>query len=49
MRQSSRKSYYPVDLDRIARDVARRGIDIAPTRQTWELLARCCATAAGEH
>ena len=48
MRQSSRKSYYPVDLDRIARDVARRGIDIAPTRQTWELLARCCATAAGE-
>lgn len=48
MRASSRKSCYPVDLDRIARDVASRGIDIAPTRLTWELLARCCATAAGE-
>ena len=48
MRASSRKSYYPVDLDRIARDVASRRIDIAPTRLTWELLARCCATAAGE-
>ena len=41
-------SFLPVDLDRIASDVASRGIDIAPTRQTWELLARCCATMAGE-
>ena len=39
---------YPVDLDRIATDVARRGIDIAPTRQTWECLACCLATHAGE-
>ena len=48
MRASSRKCYYPLDLDRIARDVADRGIDIAPTRLTWERLARCCATLAGE-
>ena len=48
MKQSSRKIYYPLDLGRIARDVASRGIDIAPTRLTWERLARCCATLAGE-
>lgn len=48
MKPSCRKAFYPVDLDRIARDVASRGIDIAPTRLTWELLARCCATMAGE-
>ena len=48
MKPSSRKICYPLDLDRIARDVASRGIDIAPTRQSWERLARCCATIAGE-
>ena len=48
MKHRSRRYYYPVDLDHIARDVARRGIDIAPTRLTWEMLARCCATMAGE-
>lgn len=48
MKPSSRKICYPLDLDRIARDVASRGIDIAPTRITWERLARCCATIAGE-
>ena len=47
MKPSYRKSH-PIDLDRIASDVAARGIDIAPTRLAWELLARCCATAAGE-
>ena len=49
MKPSCRKAFHPVDLDRIARDVARRRIDIAPTRLTWELLARCCATMAGEN
>ena len=48
MKPSSRRSRHPIDLDRIASDVAGRGIDIAPTRLAWELLARCCATAAGE-
>lgn len=48
MSRCSRKTFYPLDLDRIARDVASRGIDIAPTRLTWEMLARCCATMAGE-
>lgn len=48
MKPSCRKTFHPVDLDRIARDVANRRIDIAPTRLTWELLARCCATMAGE-
>lgn len=43
-----RKSFYPLDLDRIARDVASRGIDIAPTRLAWERLARYCAAMAGE-
>jgi len=42
------KKRYPVNLDLIASDVASRGIDIAPTRLAWELLARCCATADGE-
>ena len=49
MKPSCRKAFFPLDLDRIARDVASRGIDIAPTRLTWELLARCCAAMAGEH
>lgn len=48
MKPYSRNSFFPVNLDRIASDVASRGIDIAPTRLAWELLARCCATAAGE-
>ncbi len=48
MKPSCRRYYHPVNLDRIASDVASRGIDIAPTRMTWELLARCLATAAGE-
>ena len=48
MKPSCRRYNHPVDLDRIASDVASHGIDIAPTRMTWELLARCLATAAGE-
>ena len=48
MSRCSRKTFYPLDLDRIAHDVASRGIDIAPTRLTWERLARYCAAMAGE-
>ena len=48
MKPSCPKRIFPVNLDRIASDVASRGIDIAPTRLAWELLARCLATAAGE-
>ncbi len=48
MRPSSPRRCYPLDLDRIARDVAARGIDIAPTRLTWERLANCCAAIASE-
>lgn len=48
MKPSCRKFAYPVNVSRIASDVAARGIDIAPTRITWELLARCLAGYAGE-
>lgn len=48
MRTNRHKLLYPLDLDRIAHDVATRGIDLAPTRQTWEKLARYCALVACE-
>ena len=48
MKPSFRKYAYPVNVSRIASDVAARGIDIAPTRIRWELLARCLAGYAGE-
>lgn len=48
MKPSCHKYAYPLDLDRIARDVASRRIDIAPTRLAWERLAQCCATIEGE-
>ena len=48
MRPSCPKYYCPVDIDHIARDVVKRGIDIAPTRLSWENLARCLAGYAGE-
>ena len=48
MKPSWRKYAYPVNVSRIASDVAARGIDIAPTRIRWELLARCLAGYAGE-
>ena len=49
MKRSCRKFIFPLDLNRIAHDVASRGIDIAPTRLTWERLAQCCATIEGEN
>ena len=49
MKRSCRKFIFPLDLNRIAHDVASRGIDIAPTRLTWESLAQCCATIEGEN
>lgn len=45
---SETKYYYPIDLDVLAADLEKRGIDIAPTRITWLNLARCIATHAGE-
>lgn len=48
MRPSCPKYYCPVDIDRIAHVVVKRGIDIAPTRLTWENLARSLAAYAGE-
>ena len=40
--------YYPVDIDRLASDLVARGIDIAPTRQSWTAVARDIADGAGE-
>ena len=48
MKQSSRRSCYPLDIDAIAHDVVDMGIDIAPTRLAWERLAQCLATNCGE-
>jgi len=48
MKPCSPKYYYPVDVGRIAVDVVRLGIDLAPTRISWYRLANCVATIAGE-
>ena len=48
MRGDNRRYCYPIDLDRVADDVEKRRIDIAPTRLQWTLLAQCLATYAGE-
>ena len=46
--RNDRKLSYPVDLDLLAADLERRGIDIAPTRTTWQKLAQCIANLEGE-
>lgn len=48
MKPSCPNYFYPLDIDRISRDVAARGIDIAPTRLRWERLASCLAAYCGE-
>ena len=48
MPRSKHRYFYPIDIDRLARDLASLHIDIAPTRIKWTLLAQCLATHAGE-
>jgi len=41
--------YYPLDIKRLAAELQAKGIDIAPTRQTWNRVAIEIADAEGEH
>ena len=49
MKRNSHSYTYPVNFDKLADDVVKAGIDVAPTRLDWERLALCLAAIDGEN